>query len=94
MSERVKAIIRLLVALVPVVNIILVQYGLSPLPFTEDQINAGLSAVVAVCGILYAWWKNNNITSEAISLQPTLNELKRLNKIAESGGEGDPLEVE
>ena len=94
MSERVKAVIRLLVALVPVVNIILVQYGKSPLPFTEDQINAGLSAVVAVCGILFAWWKNNNITPEAISLQPTLNELKRLNKIDEAGGEGDPLGVE
>ena len=53
MSERVKAVIRLLVALVPVVNIILVQYGKSPLPFTEDQINAGLSAVVAVCGIIH-----------------------------------------
>ena len=94
MSERVKAIIRLVVALVPVLNIILVQYGLSPLPFTEDQINAGLSAVVAVCGILYAWWKNNNITPEAISLQPTLKELKRLNKENKAGGEGDPLEVE
>lgn len=94
MSERIKAVIRLIVALVPVFNILLVQLGKSPLPFTEAEINAGLSAVVAVIGILYAWWKNNNITPEAQSLQPTLNELKRLNKVSESGGEGDPLEVE
>lgn len=89
MSERVKAAIRLIVALVPVANIILVQYGLSPLPFTEAEVNSGLSSVVAVAGILYAWWKNNNISPEAISLQPTLVELKRLNKEDKVGGEGD-----
>ena len=94
MSERVKAFIRLVVAMVPVINLLLVQYGLSPLPFTEDEINTGLSAVVAVIGILYAWWKNNNITPEAISLQPTLKELKRLNKKGLVGGEDNTPEVE
>ena len=42
MSERVKAIIRLIIALVPVFNIVLVQAGKSPLPFTQDEVNAGL----------------------------------------------------
>lgn len=93
MGERTKALIRLIVALVPVANIILVQIGKSPLPFTEDEINAGISGIIAVLGILYAWWKNNNMTQEAISLQPVLNELKATNK-DEAGGEGDPLEVE
>lgn len=97
MSERVRALIRLIVALVPVINLILVQIGKSPLPFSEDEINAGLSAVVAVLGILYAWWKNNNMTPEAQSLQPTLIELKRLNKADKAGGESDtpdPQEAE
>lgn len=89
MSERIKAVIRLIVALVPVVNIVLVQMGWSPLPFTESEINTGLSAIVAVAGIVYAWWKNNNMTPEAQSLQPTLVELKRLNKEDKIGGEGD-----
>ena len=93
MSERVKAVIRLIVALVPVVNIVLVQFNLSPLPFTQDEVNAGLSAIAAVAGILYAWWKNNNITKAAISMQPALNELKAVDK-NEAGGEGDPLGVE
>ena len=93
MSERVKAVIRLIVALVPVVNIVLVQFNLSPLPFTQDEVNAGLSAVAAAAGILYAWWKNNNITKAAISMQPALNELKAVDK-NEAGGEGDPLGVE
>ena len=93
MRERVKAIIRLIVALVPVFNIVLVQAGKSPLPFSQDEVNAGLSAVVAVLGIFWAWWKNNNITKAAQSMQPALNELKAVDK-DEAGGEGDPLGVE
>ena len=93
MNERTKAIIRLLVALVPVLNIVLVQFGKSPLPFSQEEVNAGLSAVVAVLGILWAWWKNNNMTKAAQSLQETLVELKEVDK-EEAGGEGDPLGVE
>lgn len=93
MNERTKAIIRLLVALVPVLNIVLVQFGKSPLPFSQEEVNAGLSAVVAVVGILWAWWKNNNMTKAAQSLQETLVELKEVDK-DEAGGEGDPLGVE
>ena len=93
MSERVKAIIRLIVALVPVFNIVLVQAGKSPLPFTQDEVNAGLSTVVAVLGIIWAWWKNNNMTKAAQSMQPALNELKAVDK-DEAGGEGDPPGVE
>lgn len=93
MNERTKAIIRLLVALVPVLNIVLVQFGKSPLPFSQEEVNAGLSAVVAVVGILWAWWKNNNMTKAAQSLQETLVELKKVDK-DEAGGEGDPLGVE
>ena len=92
MNERTKAIIRLLVALVPVLNIVLVQFGKSPLPFSQEEVNAGLSAVVAVLGILWAWWKNNNMTFEAQLAQKELDKLKDdRNHI---GGEGDPLEVQ
>ena len=94
MSERVKAFIRLAVALVPVINLVLVQFGYSPLPFSQDEVNAGLSSVAAALAIAYAWWKNNNITPEAISLQPTLKELKRLNKKGLVGGEDNTPEVE
>ncbi len=93
MNERAKAIIRLLVALVPVLNIVLMQFGKSPLPFTQEEVNAGLSAVVAVIGICWAWWKNNNMTRAAQSMQPALDELKEIDK-DEAGGEGDPLGVE
>lgn len=92
MNERTKAIIRLLVALVPVANIVLVQFGKSPLPFTQEEVNIGLSSVVAVIATMYAWWKNNNITIEAQTSQKILDEMKENRE--NIGGEGDPLEVE
>lgn len=92
MRERITALIRLLVALVPAINIVLVQFNMSPLPFTQEEINVGLSAIVAVLGTIWAWWKNNNITLEAQTSQKILDELKRTKDSI--GGEGDPLEVE
>ena len=93
MNERAKAVARLIVALVPVVNLVLIQFGKSPLPFTMEEVNVGLSAAIAVAGTLWAWWKNNNITRAAQSMQPLLDELKEVDE-NEAGGEGDPLGVE
>ncbi len=91
MSEKTKAIIRLLVALVPVLNIVLTALGKSPLPFSQEEVNVGLSTIVSVAGILWAWWKNNNITIEARIAQNTLDQLKE--DKGKVGGEDDPLEV-
>lgn len=85
MRSRVEAIIRLIVALVPAINIVLVYFNKSPLPFTEEEINVAISAAVSFLGILWSWWKNNNITKEAQTAQDILDEFKEgRNKI---GGE-------
>ena len=92
MKQRVEAIARLIVALVPVINIILVYFNMSPLPFDSDEVNAGLSAIISVAGIFWAWWKNNNITFEAQLAQKKLEQYKRdRDKV---GGEGNPMEVQ
>ena len=92
MKDRVTAIIRLLVAFLPAVNMILIYFGKSPLPFSEDEINMAFSAVVEVFGILWAWWKNNNMTHAFQISQKIGEQIKNdQNKV---GGEGDPLEVE
>ena len=76
MKERVKAIVRLLIAVLPAINMVLVYFGKSPLPFSEDEINIAASAVVEALGILWAWWKNNNMTEQAQLAQDILNEFK------------------
>lgn len=76
MKQRVEAIVRLIVAILPMINIILVYFGKSPLPFSEDEVNVALSAAVEFFGILWAWWKNNNMTKEAQVAQNILNDFK------------------
>ena len=92
MKQRIEAIVRLLVALVPAVNIILVALNISPLPFDSDELNIFLSGIVEFFGLIWAWWKNNNITFEAQLAQENLEQYKRdRDRI---GGEGNPLEVQ
>lgn len=92
MGERTKAFVRLLVALVPAVNIILVALGKNPLPYTAEELSVGISAVISVLGTIWAWWKNNNVTIEAQTGQKVVDEMKAGR--GRAGGEGDPLEVQ
>lgn len=92
MKQKTEAIIRLIVALLPLVNMVLISFDMSPLPFESDELNAALTSIAEALALLWAWWKNNNITFEAQLAQKTLDKLKHdKDKI---GGEGDPLEVQ
>lgn len=92
MKDRVEGIIRLIVALVPAINIVLVALGKSPLPIDQDELNIALSAAVEFFGILWAWWKNNNMTFAAQTSQKFLEDIKK--DAGKVGGEGNPLEVQ
>lgn len=72
-----QAIIRLLVATIVLLNQILVAYGWSPLPFSEEEIYNGLSALASAVVVVWVWWKNNNVTKEAQQAQKELDKLKR-----------------
>lgn len=71
-----QAIIRLLVATIVLLNQILVAYGWSPLPFSEEEIYNGLSALASAVVVVWVWWKNNNVTKEAQQAQKELDKLK------------------
>lgn len=71
-----QAIIRLLVATIVLLNQILVAYGWSPLPFSEEEIYNGLSALASAVVVVWVWWKNNNVTNEAQQAQKELDKLK------------------
>lgn len=85
MKSRIIGLVRLIVALLPAVNMILVYFGKSPLPFTSDELNVALSGVVEFFAVLWAWWKNNNMTKAAQTSQDILKDLKE-NKV---GGEAE-----
>ena len=81
MSKKIptETIIRAIVLFVTLVNTILTMSGKNPLPFAEDELYAWLSAVATVVATLWAWWKNNSFTPEAITADEYLAELKANN---------------
>ncbi len=76
MTERVKAVIRIVALFITAINALLVAKGISPLPFNESLVTEVACYILAGIVALWNWWKNNNITDAAIEAQDYLNDLK------------------
>lgn len=72
--------IRILVLVIALVNQGLVAFGLSPVPFTSAEIEAGLATVFSVIATLWATWKNNDVTPEAHEATAKMREEKAKNR--------------
>lgn len=59
------------------VNSLLTAFGKNPLPFSDEELYAGVSSVVTVIASLLVWWKNNSFTKEALKADKYLLEQKR-----------------
>lgn len=57
---------RTIVLIVALVNQVLTMFGLNPLPFSDEQIYEGVTALFTVFASLIAWWKDNDMTEETI----------------------------
>jgi len=77
-NNKTQGIIRLIVLVVLLVNQGLVTAGFDPLPFNEQQIYEGISAVALAVAAIYSWWRNNNITREAEKSQKELERKKNI----------------
>lgn len=75
-KERIKAITTLIVTALLLVNTILTAYGKNPIPYAESQVYELISNFLSAIAVIYAWWKNQNITSAAAKAQGWLNEIK------------------
>lgn len=75
-----QAIIRLVVLAILLLNQVLITFGWNPLPWSEDEIYEGVSAVATVIAALWAWWKNNSVTEEAQVADEYMRELKERKK--------------
>jgi len=75
-----QAIIRLAVLAILLLNQVLITFGWNPLPWSEDEIYEGVSAVFTVIAALWAWWKNNSVTEEAQVADEYMRELKERKK--------------
>lgn len=70
-------VVRTVVAGLVMLNGILVMFGLDPLPFDEEQVTEGVSAVATVAVAVWIWYKNNSMTDEAKKADEYKDDLKR-----------------
>jgi SPP1 family holin len=76
MQNKKDAIIRLVLLTLAVTNQTLVMLGRSPLPFEDDTIVMLLSAGFTIVTSLWAYWKNNSFTKEAVQADEVLQILR------------------
>ena len=75
-KELSKAIIRLVVTAILMINAALTAKGINPIPFNESVVTEVLTYIASGLAALWAWWKNNNITKNAQYAQESLQALK------------------
>ncbi|OAN15588.1 phage holin [Exiguobacterium undae] len=76
MKSRRTALLRLVVPLYSLLNLTLLAFGYDPLPFETTEVETALTALVGAMTLIYAWWKNNNLTQAAARAQHYLVQLK------------------
>ena len=69
-------IIRTVVLVVALVNQVLTATGKNPLPFSDDVIYEAVTLAVTIGASVWAWWKNNSFTANAIEADRYLKDLK------------------
>lgn len=78
-KKRVSAetIIRTVVLAVTLINSVLTAAEKNPLPFAENELYDILSSLATLGASVWAWWKNNSFTKNAIEADEALNNMKR-----------------
>ncbi len=70
-----ETIIRTIILVIALVNQVLTASGKNPLPFSDEELYTGLTAVFTVAASVWAWWKNNSFTKNAIAADAYKDEL-------------------
>lgn len=78
-----ETIIRTAVLFFTLVNMILTTMGKNPLPFSENEVYTVMTEITTVAATIWAWWKNNSFTANAIAADDYLKDLKDKNKASE-----------
>lgn len=76
MNIKADTIIRTTILIVALINQILTSTGHSILPITDEQISEIVTLIFTVAASLWAWWKNNSFTKNAIQADEFLYDLR------------------
>lgn len=76
-NGRAQAITRLIVTGVLFVNAILTMMGKNPIPLDENVVGEFISLFLSGISIVWSWYKNNNVTDNALKIQAWKEQLDR-----------------
>lgn len=66
-------IVRTAVLAFALINQVLTISGYNPLPFTDEEFGQAVSMVLTAAASLWAWWKNNSFTQDALAADDFLH---------------------
>lgn len=76
-NVKTETIVRTVILIVALINQGLTISGHSLLPITDDQITEIITLAITIGASMWAWWKNNSFTKNAIEADKVLDELKK-----------------
>ena len=79
MSGKKGAIIRIAILAITLANAILTAAGKNPIPFDETAFTECLSYIISGIAAVWAWYKNNDLTREAVEGTALMKALKAKN---------------
>ena len=77
MGIKLDTVIRTIVLIIALLNQGLAIYGKESFPITEDQVYQTVTLVATIVSAVWAWWKNNSFTKNAIAADNVLDKLNR-----------------
>ena len=76
---KTSTIIRTIILIIALLNQGLAIFGKEAFPITEDQVYQVVTLFATIASAVWAWWKNNSFTKNAIEADNVLYHLKHKN---------------
>ena len=87
-------ILRTIVLALALFNQVLAFLGKEVFPISEEEVYQYATAITTVLASVWAWWKNNSFTQEALAADEAMKEMKKDKKAEKKIKEEDEVSEE
>lgn len=89
-----ETILRTTVLIIALANQVLAFLGKDLFPISEEEVYQYATALTTVAASVWAWWRNNSFTQEALAADEAMKEMKRDRKAQRKVIEKDEITEE